>query len=180
MRNGNGISNLVDELQIHNYWTRFGIEYEVWDIFLCHFFSCALQLKIMNLPTGGNFGPTKYPRENILGSRNTHEKIFSTHEIPTRKKFWPTKYLRKHDGTMALDPRDPQSHATHEIYHNPPPRYSSQNFNPHRSCQFFHPRQNFDPCHLRHFFDPCQSFTDPRHPRYPRKSLTHTTHEPAH
>ena len=47
-----------------------------------------------------NFGPTKYPREKILGSRNTHgknldpqniyEKKFQTHEIPTR-------------GTMALE-----------------------------------------------------------------------------
>ena len=50
-----------------------------------------------------NFGPTKYPREKILGSRNTHgknldpqniyEKKFQTHEIPTR-------------GTMALESQD--------------------------------------------------------------------------
>ena len=66
----------------------------------------------------------KYPREKtldprntqkIFGTRITYEKIFWTHEIPMRKYFEPTKYLRRHNGTMALDPRDPQWHATHEI-----------------------------------------------------------------
>ena len=80
--------------------------------------------------------PTKYPREKIWDPRNTHEKRFGTHEIltrknwdsrntldkkfgtheiPTKKNLEPTKYPRSHDGTMALDPRDPQWHATHEI-----------------------------------------------------------------
>ena len=42
-----------------------------------------------------NFGPTKYPRENIWDSRNTNEKNFRTHEIPTKKTFGPTKYPRE-------------------------------------------------------------------------------------
>ena len=80
------------------------------------------------IPTRKNFGPTKYPREKTLDTRNTHktrntpENIFWTHEIPTRKYFGPTKYPRKHfgarhtdEGTMALNPRDPQWNATHEI-----------------------------------------------------------------
>ena len=53
------------------------------------------------------------PRVNILYPRNTHEKnfwtqekIFWTQEVPTRKNFKPTKYLRRVDGTMALDPRE--------------------------------------------------------------------------
>ena len=32
-----------------------------------------------------NFGPKKYPRENILDLRNTYKETFYTHEIPTRK-----------------------------------------------------------------------------------------------
>ena len=55
-----------------------------------------------------NFGPTKYPREKILSSRNAHEK-----------NYGPTKYLREnilnprntHDGTLALALRDPRWHA---------------------------------------------------------------------
>ena len=42
-----------------------------------------------------HFGPTKYPREKILDQRNTHEKKFRTHEIPTGKKLRPTKYPRQ-------------------------------------------------------------------------------------
>ena len=45
----------------------------------------------------------------------THEKKFWIHEILRRKNLGPTKYPRRHDGTMALDPRDPQLHASHEI-----------------------------------------------------------------
>ena len=60
-----------------------------------------------------NFGSTKYPREKILDSRNTHEKIFWTHEIPTRKYFEPTKYPREN----ILDSRSTHEKKfwTHEI-----------------------------------------------------------------
>ena len=72
-------------------------------------------MKITKLLTRENFGPTKYT-----------QKKFGTHKIPTRKylnltkytrekNFRPTKYPRRQDGTMALDPRDPRWHATHEI-----------------------------------------------------------------
>ena len=47
----------------------------------------------------------------------THERKSWTHEIPTRKYLEPTKYPRRYDGTMALEPPDPRWHATHEIYH---------------------------------------------------------------
>ena len=67
------------------------------------------------IPTRKSLGPTKYPREKIWDPRNTHEKKFGTHKIPTRKNLGPTKYPRRYDGTMVLDPRDPQWHATHEI-----------------------------------------------------------------
>ena len=57
--------------------------------------------------------------------RNTHEKLFPTHEISTTKKNWgsritrekfltheiPTGYTklsRRHDDTMALHPREPR------------------------------------------------------------------------
>ena len=59
--------------------------------------------------------PTKYPREKIWDPRNNHEKICWTHEIPTRKNFGPMKSPQRHDGMMALDPRDPRWHATYEI-----------------------------------------------------------------
>ena len=39
------------------------------------------------IPTRKNFEPTKYPREKIFDARNTHEKKFVTHKIPTRKNF---------------------------------------------------------------------------------------------
>ena len=58
----------------------------------------------------------------ILDSRNTREKEFWTHEIPTRKKLRPTKYPqekfldpRRHDGTVAPDSRDPRWYETHGI-----------------------------------------------------------------
>ena len=77
-------------------------------------------------PTKKNFGPTKYPRENILDPRNTcekkyldpqntHKKTFWTQETPARKNFEPTKYPRRYDGTMALDPQEPQWHMIHKI-----------------------------------------------------------------
>ena len=98
--------------RIHNCWNRFGIEYVVWDIFLCYFFSCGQQLKITKLstrenfgPTKKNLGPTKYPREKICYPQNTHKEKFRTHEIPKRKCFEPTKHSRD----KILDPRN-----THE------------------------------------------------------------------
>ena len=51
-----------------------------------------------------NFEPTKYPGEKDLDSRNTHQKKFRTHEIPTRKISDPRITTRK-----ILDPRN-----THE------------------------------------------------------------------
>ena len=41
------------------------------------------------LLTRENFGPTKHPLEKILNPRNTHDKKFRTHEIPTRKILDP-------------------------------------------------------------------------------------------
>ena len=125
--------------RIHNCRNRFAIDYVVWDIFLCHFLSCGQQLKIRKLPTRESLGPTKYPREKILdprnthekklgptkypgesflGPRNTHEQKFWPHEIPTSRNFGLTKYPRRHDGAMALNPRDPWWHTTHEFWHN--------------------------------------------------------------
>ena len=52
-------------------------------------------------------------RTKILDSQNTDEEIFCSHEIPTRKNFGPTNYLRKN----LLEPQN--SHMkkfwTHEI-----------------------------------------------------------------
>ena len=61
------------------------------------------------IPTGKNFGSTKYPREKSFNPRNTHEKKFRTHEIPTRTDFGPTKAqwynsLRPMRPTMAQHP----------------------------------------------------------------------------
>ena len=125
--------------RIHNCRNRFGIEHEVWDIFLCHFFSCSQHLKITKLITRENFGSTKYlreknlgctkcPRERTLDPRNTLEKKFGTHEIPTRKYLEPTKntHVKKfstheiptkarwHGGTRPTRPtmaRDPRTSA---------------------------------------------------------------------
>ena len=63
------------------------------------------------IPTGKNFGPTKYPREKSFNPRNTHEKKFRTHEIPMRTDFGPTKAqwydsLRPMRPTIAQDPRN--------------------------------------------------------------------------
>ena len=72
-----------------------------------------------------NLGPTEYPQEKILDTRNTHEKKFETHEIPTRKKLGHTIYprekiwdlrnthkknFRTHEDTMA---RWYETHETH-------------------------------------------------------------------
>ena len=89
-------------IRIHNCWNRFGIEYVVWDIFLCHFFSCAQQLKVKKLPTRKNFDPTKYQREKILDPRNTHEKKIWHPRNIHEKKIWTHKIpttARWHDGT---------------------------------------------------------------------------------
>ena len=98
--------------RIHSCWSRSEKEYDVSDIFLCHFFSCGHLLKIAILPARENFEPTKkniwvtkYQREKIFDPRNTHEKIFWTHEIPARKSFGHMKYQRDN----ILDPR-----KTHE------------------------------------------------------------------
>ena len=80
--------------RIHNCWNRFGIENGVWDIFLCHIFSCGQKLKITKSPTRENFWPAKYPLEKISDPRNTH-----------KKNLGPAKYQRK----KTLDPRN-----THE------------------------------------------------------------------
>ena len=69
-----------------------------------------------------NLGPTKYRREKIVDPRN-NEKNWEPRSTPTKKYFGPTKYPREkvlnprntHEGTMGLDPRDLQWHATHEI-----------------------------------------------------------------
>ena len=64
-----------------------------------------------------NIGPTNYPREKIsyptiptrkiLDPQNTHEKKFQTNKRSTRKNFRHTKYPRRHNGTMAINSRDP-------------------------------------------------------------------------
>ena len=57
-----------------------------------------------------NFEFSNYPREKNSDPRNTHEKKFQTHEIPTGKTFVPTK-ARWHDGTRPTLARDPQNLA---------------------------------------------------------------------
>ena len=47
------------------------------------------------IPTRKNFGPKKYPEENILGTQNTHEIKFRIHEIPTRRSFELTQNSRE-------------------------------------------------------------------------------------
>ena len=44
---------------------KFGIEYEVSDMFLCYFFASDKHQKITKLLKRENFEPTKYPREKI-------------------------------------------------------------------------------------------------------------------
>ena len=90
--------------------------------------SISMPLFLMR-PTTENYETLKIveinPQEKILDPRNTHEKktgimkypreTFETDEISTRKNFGPTKYPRRHDETMALDPQGPRLHATLEI-----------------------------------------------------------------
>ena len=59
------------------------------------------------IPMREYFGLTN-THEKILDAPNTHKKKFWTHEILTRKNFGPTKYPQRHDGSMALNPRDPR------------------------------------------------------------------------
>ena len=73
---------------------KFGIEYEVSDIFLYYFFSCGKHQKITKLPSRENFEPTKYPREKIQDPRTTHEgtmarwhKTRETHDGTRPTKF---------------------------------------------------------------------------------------------
>ena len=61
----------------------------------------------------------------MFDPRNTHEKKFLTHEIPTRKGFGLTKYPRekvldprRHDGTAAQDLRDSRWHNTRNLAHS--------------------------------------------------------------
>ena len=109
------------------------MKYAVSDIFLCTFFSEIThdwkfwtqekKSRAHEIPTRKknwthkistrkNTESTKYPQENILDPRNTHEKKFGTPEISTRKYFGSTKYPRRHNGTrpkktkMARDPRN--------------------------------------------------------------------------
>ena len=58
-----------------------------------------------------NLGTTKYPCKKIFDPWNTPEKIFWTHETPTRKTFWPTKT----PWHVARDLRDPGWHGAHGI-----------------------------------------------------------------
>ena len=44
--------------------------------------------------------------EKIQNPRNTQEKTFCTYEIPTRKRFGPTEYARRHNSKITLDPWD--------------------------------------------------------------------------
>ena len=68
-------------------------------IYFCATFSNAVKnLRLRNCP------PEKIlnPRKKFLDPRNTHEKKFGTHEIPTRKNLEHTKYPRQ----ISLDPRN--------------------------------------------------------------------------
>ena len=49
--------------------------------------------------------PAKHPREKILDPRNTHEKKFRTHEIPTRKNLDPWNTHKKKFWTHQLPTR---------------------------------------------------------------------------
>ena len=48
------------------------------------------------------------PQEKIWDPRNTHEKKFETHEIPTRQTLGPTK-AQWHGGTRSTMARDPRN-----------------------------------------------------------------------
>ena len=67
-------------------------------------------------------GTNETSTRKILNPQNALEQKFWTHEMPTRKNFGPTKYLREkisdprnthhkkfsHIGMMARDPREPR------------------------------------------------------------------------
>ena len=117
------ISNLADEVpnlnRTYNCSNRFGIEYRVWDLCIYFYF---LSLFLMQ-PTTENLWITKLVTRNkildsnkTLDSQNTRQKNFRTHEITTRKSFGPTKYPRRHDGTMTLDLRDARGRVTHKTW----------------------------------------------------------------
>ena len=79
------------------------------------------------IPTRQNFEPTKYKSDKILKPRNTTRKNFGPTKYKsdkileprntTRKNFGPTKYARRYNGTIALDPQNPQQHAIHLMQH---------------------------------------------------------------
>ena len=94
-----------------NCWNQFGIECAVWNVFMFFYFLSLFLMQptteniwTKKLATRKKNGPTKYPRENILDPRNTHDKNIWTHEIPMRKIFEPTKYPSEKN----WDPRNTQ------------------------------------------------------------------------
>ena len=64
------------------------------------------------IPSRKTLEPTKYTHKNFLNKRYTNKKILS-HKISKMKNFGPTKYPRRHCGTMALHPQHPRCYATH-------------------------------------------------------------------
>ena len=67
---------------------------------------------IHEMPLRENFGPTN-THQKTLDPRNTHERKFQSHKIPTTKNFGSTKYPRE----KILDPRNTHEKKfwTHEI-----------------------------------------------------------------
>ena len=86
------------------------------------------------IPTRKKIGPMKYSREKILYPGNNHEKNIWSHKITMKKNFRPTKcppektldpncpqekyieptkYLLRHDSTMALYPEEPRWQGTY-------------------------------------------------------------------
>ena len=72
-----------------------------------------------DIPTSNNLGLTKYSQEKACDREYLRENLFDlrfwTHEIAMRKYFGTTKYPRRHDGGIALDPLDSLWHLTHQI-----------------------------------------------------------------
>ena len=118
------MNHFIEEVsKLHYCWNWFGIEYEVWDIFLCNFFSCCEKLEITKfftrekfwpykILTRKNFEPTKYSRKKTLDPQKTHEKNFLTRVIHSKARW--------HDGikptrtTMTRNPRS-LAHSTLKI-----------------------------------------------------------------
>ena len=94
------MSNLVDETSF-KYKQNSQLFKSIWNrIRSLRYISIALFLmrsttENYEIPTRKNLGPTKYPRENILDPRNTHEK-----------NFGPMKYVRRLDVTVVQDTQD--------------------------------------------------------------------------